>query len=422
MKKLPKFKLSDFSQNVVTLISGTGIAQLLPIAVSPFLTRIYNPDEFGVFAVFISFVMIFSTVTTGRYELAIVLPKLDKNALMILIISITLTVVLNSLIFLLIIFFGEDIVRVLDKKEALFWLYLVPVMVILLTIHQSYYYWYNRKKKYKDLAKNKVLQSGVTVLINIVLGLLAFGSLGLIFGRILGQAVSSFSLFRSTYHDLKNITPDVSKARIYLLAKKFVNFPKLLVFSRTMNTISSQIPLILFSALFNSTFAGYFMLTQRVVQAPMSIVSNAIGDVFRQSANAYYIDHGQCREIYFSTLRKLIKLSFGPFFIFFLYSPELFLYIFGVEWEIAGKYAQALTPMFFLQFISNPLSNMFLISEKQFQDLWWNICLLFTVLLSIYFGAFVFRDSYLTVILFSSGYSLLYIINLLLSYKFSKGF
>ena len=41
---------SEFSRNVLTLMTGTTIAQAIPIAISPILTRIYTPEDFGVFA------------------------------------------------------------------------------------------------------------------------------------------------------------------------------------------------------------------------------------------------------------------------------------------------------------------------------------------------------------------------------------
>jgi len=52
-----KLKLkSEFAKNVLTLMTGTTIAQAIPIAISPILTRIYTPEDFGVFALNILFI------------------------------------------------------------------------------------------------------------------------------------------------------------------------------------------------------------------------------------------------------------------------------------------------------------------------------------------------------------------------------
>ena len=66
---------SEFSKNVLTLMTGATIAQAIPIAISPILTRIYTPEDFGIFALFIAITTIFGTIANGRYELAIMLPK-----------------------------------------------------------------------------------------------------------------------------------------------------------------------------------------------------------------------------------------------------------------------------------------------------------------------------------------------------------
>ena len=84
-KIIPK---SDFSRNVLTLMTGTSIAQAIPIAISPILTRIYTPDDFGIFALYMSIASIIAVIATGRYELAMMLPKKDSDAINILFISI----------------------------------------------------------------------------------------------------------------------------------------------------------------------------------------------------------------------------------------------------------------------------------------------------------------------------------------------
>ncbi len=69
---------SEFSRNVLTLMTGTTIAQAIPIAISPILTRIYTPEDFGMLALFIAITAIFGSIANGRYELATMLPKKDR--------------------------------------------------------------------------------------------------------------------------------------------------------------------------------------------------------------------------------------------------------------------------------------------------------------------------------------------------------
>lgn len=76
-KFLPR---SPYARNVITLMTGTGLAQAIPVAISPILTRLYSPEDFGVFALYLATVSIVSVLVTGRYELAIFPPKRDRDA------------------------------------------------------------------------------------------------------------------------------------------------------------------------------------------------------------------------------------------------------------------------------------------------------------------------------------------------------
>jgi O-antigen/teichoic acid export membrane protein len=78
MFRIDAFKMflkSESNRNILALMTGTGLAQLIPIIVSPFLSRIYSPEQFGLFALFLATVSSLSVMATGRYELAIILPR-----------------------------------------------------------------------------------------------------------------------------------------------------------------------------------------------------------------------------------------------------------------------------------------------------------------------------------------------------------
>ena len=90
---------SEFTRNVLTLMTGTTIAQAIPIAISPILTRLYTPKDFGVLALFVAITSIFGSIANGRYELAIMLPKKDEDAINIFA-STTIFIIHASLQFL----------------------------------------------------------------------------------------------------------------------------------------------------------------------------------------------------------------------------------------------------------------------------------------------------------------------------------
>ena len=79
-KQLRRVGRSEFLRNVVLLASGTAGAQVITIGTMPFLSRLYNPEAFGVLAVFAAVTSFFTVLSTFKYELAIVLPREDDDA------------------------------------------------------------------------------------------------------------------------------------------------------------------------------------------------------------------------------------------------------------------------------------------------------------------------------------------------------
>jgi O-antigen/teichoic acid export membrane protein len=111
---------SEFARNVLTLMTGTTIAQAIPIAISPILTRIYTPEDFGMFALFIAIATIFGSIANGRYELAIMLPQKDEDAINIVVLRIIIFF-LSVILSLFIVLFHHFLIEYI-KNALLFYL------------------------------------------------------------------------------------------------------------------------------------------------------------------------------------------------------------------------------------------------------------------------------------------------------------
>ena len=411
---------SAYARNVLTLMTGTSLAQAIPIAISPILTRLYSPEEFGRFALYMAVAMIASVLVTGRYELAILLPRQDRDALHITALAVALSIAISAVLLVIVIFLAQPLAALLGDAALAPWLYWVPASTLLLGVYQSLNYWSNRKAQYKRLAISRTVQSGSAALAQLGSGYAGSGAVGLVGGQITGQVLATGVLARLIWREDRGSIRALRPLRSLALAKKYIDFPKYLIVAHGFNTASGQMPVLLLSALFNTTTAGFFTLTQRVMAAPMSLVAGALGDVFRQEASQAYIHQGHCKAIYQKTFKRLLLISVVPFVVFFFVAPELFAWVFGEQWRVAGEYAQILTPMAFLQFITNPLSSMFMIAEKQKIDLLWQICLLTLVVVSFFFGKF-YSSEKIALAIFSTSYCLMYGVNGLISYSLASG-
>ena len=415
-----KILKSEFIRNVVTLITGTTVANVLPIAAAPILTRIFTPKDFGLFAFYFSTVTILAVFTTARYELAITLPKKKNYAYQIVILSWVISTVVSLLILLFVWLFEKKIAELINNSAITNLLYLIPLSTFLTGIYQSLYYWFNREKDFKRMSFSSIFKNSTILFFQICFGFLSkLSVLGLILGQLIGQILGTLYMgqkfIKSTRHIFKP-----NRLKQFALAKRYINFPKFLLLAHTMNATTRQLPVILFNTLFNSTIAGFYFVVQRVIGFPVTIISIAIGDVFKQQASEAYAERGECLDEYKNTFKKLLVISLLSFGIFIFIAPDLFAIIFGESWRVAGEYSQILTPMFLLRFISNPLSNMFVIAEKQKIELFLQIGLLFAVGSSFLIG-YIFEDDILAIFLLSTANTLIYSINTLLTWKFAKG-
>lgn len=412
-KLVPK---NEFVRNVVTLMTGTSIAQAIPIALSPVLTRIYTPDDFGLFALYTGVASIISVIATGRYELAILLPESEEDAAEILKLSSFVSVMISLLVLFIIVVWGIEISQFLGNTRIRNWLYLLPVSIMLTGLYQSFNYWFNRKKNFKRLAKNRVIQSSFTGIGQVPLGLLKVGGIGLLLGTLLGQLVTLVSLAKQAIKEDSIYFRKMEFNQLSKLALRYKNFPKFDVPTTMLNVGAAQAPNILFTSLFDASNAGFYYLTQRVLQAPVTLISTSVLDVFKEEASKSFRELGQAKLIFIKTMKYLIILSLFPSIILFFFIEDLFSIFFGSKWVEAGEYAKILLPSLALRFIVNPLSFMIYIAEKQKVNLISMFILFFLIIMSFVFG----NSSREVVTGISISYCLIYTFYLFYSAKLAK--
>jgi len=410
---------SEFSRNVLTLMTGTSIAQAIPIAISPILTRIYTPEDFGMFALYMSIASILAAVATGRYELAIMLPKKDEDAINIVVLSIGISFIISIFCFLIIYIFNSNISSLFKNSEISTWLYFIPFTIMLTGIYQSLNFWHNRSKNYKNLSKARIMQSSTTATTNLTMGPLIIGPIGLVLGNILGQIISVFYLTKKIFlPNNKYLWRNISFSKIITLAKRYKKFPQFDAMATLFNISSHQSAHIFFNISFGAISSGYYYLVQKIFGLPILLIASSIQDVFKEKMIEIYNSKGDTRSFFIITFRKLFLLALIPTILIYFFAIDIFIFFFGDEWKPAGEFVQILIPAFFLRFISFPLSFMFYIAEKQH----YNIIGQFLLLIMILFAFLIGKDysSTFTIELISIFTSIFYLIYLYLSYQFTS--
>lgn len=401
---------------------GTVISQAVPILASFFLARIYTPEDFGLFQVYFSISMVGTVFMTMRYEMAIMLPEKKEDARHVFVLSCLIAFAWSVIILLLVFLFRHPFAHLLKQPSLANSLFVLPFTLLVIGVYQSLNYWSNRHKQYTRLSFSRVARSVNSSVFSIAFGFVSFmKSTGLIIGDSLGQASSSLFLGARLMRDEPGLFRNVSKAKLKEMAHRYRQFPLFNVPSGLLEKLSGNLPALILIPFYGATVVGLFSMSQRMISVPGSVVARAFGDVFRQSATEQYIQNKECKHLFLQTLKKLTILSVPAFTVLFFIVEPLFVIAFGEEWREAGTYARILMPMFLLQFIVSPLSNMFLVAEQQKKDFFLQICLFLAILSALYGGYYVFKSPTATLMLYSGVYTLKYIVELILSYGFSKG-
>jgi len=411
---------SEFSKNVLTLMTGTTIAQAIPIAISPILTRIYTPEDFGVLALFVAITSIFGSIANGRYELAIMLPKKDENAINIFALGLIITFSMSFILLVLVVLFNEQITELLKNDEISVWLYFVPISVFFTGLYNILNYFNNRKKYYKDIANATIIKSIATAVIQLSIGLIKGGVSGLISGQLVSQIFANMRLFKNIIKD-KVLVSNISKVKMILLAKRYKGFPKFSMPGILVNVSMTNITNILISSLYDITTLGYYSVVQRVINLPSSLIGGAIGNVYFQESSLEKQQTGIAIKSFMGVLKKLTIVGILPYFILFFVVEDIFPFIFGDNWKIAGEYAKIVIPLSLIRFIVSPISIAMTVFEKQKIGMYWQVSM-FIISMSILFIAQYYKLEFGLFLYYTVIYlSLAYLVGLYICYHLSKG-
>lgn len=355
---------------VATLLSGTAIALLLSYLAQPILTRLYLPESFGLFDTFVSFLGILIPFASLRYEDAIMLPEREKEARDVMRLSVLL-VFIASLLSIGFWLMGPSINRLFGSEKLSSWLVLLPIAMLVLRMAKLGELWLTRQKTFKTIASGQVAQAGVTVTLRIALGDItrAGSPFGLLFGYLAGLATASIWYAARILRTSKSWFTDTNIwDGIKAAAIRYRRFPVFSMPSTLLSALLARLPVILLLFYFNETTVGYFGRAFALFAVPLSLVGNAISQVFFvEGAEANRTD--SLAELTRSVHARLIMLGMFPTLALMLAGPDVFGFIFGETWRTAGIYLQILAPWFFLASVASPLTRVFDLLEAQRIDL-----------------------------------------------------
>jgi O-antigen/teichoic acid export membrane protein len=413
---------SDFARNVFTVFRGATIAQAIPVALSFVLTRLYTPADLGALALYVSIITIAGMAATGRYELAILIPRRDREAFDLFVLSILASAAFSIVLFGLLIGVSAVAPHALTRFHALGpFLYALPASVFLIAAFQSLNYWYNRRRYYGSFANARIGQAATMGTVQVTAGAMKTGAAGLIGGYLSGQVVCVLTLVWLSSAEFRDRLAASSRNRVRAAGRRHIEFPRYLIPGHLANVASMQVPVLFLSYWYPASAVGSYSLAERVLVLPMTLIGAAIGDVYRQQAAATYQETGNCRSLYLRTARRLAAIAVLPIALGIVVAPSVFPVVFGSAWRTSGEIAQLLGVMVFFQLVSSPLSQTVYLAGMYRADLIWQLTRLALAVAAFYFGHRFSTDFRVSVALYAGCLSALHLAHSVLQYRAACG-
>ncbi len=413
-------KNSDFTRNSLILMIGTIVAQVISLIAAPILSRIYTPEQYGILGIFNSISSLLNSILIFGFNSAIVLAPTKKRRLNI--VALNFIIAISNFIILSIIFiFISNPISILYKRSELsFFLYFVPLESFLfcsLAILTSYT---NKIKRYRSLSTAKIMQASTNTLSNIGFGLLKFGTIGLILGGFFGYIISIIKLLPKLVGELIKNRRYITKNTMIGEAKKY----RSIAFTTSFNSLSTILKDVLFiyliSFFFDTKTIGLYSFAYRIMALPITIIATTLQHTFYQKITEIFSTTGNIRPMTSKLISRMAMFSFPFFLIIFLLAPQIFSFIFGLNWYQAGIYSRALAPYLFSYFIFMPIAVTPIVVRKEKKYLLLVQINNILMIVSVLFGGIIKKDFLYTCYFLSTVNAAFLIFIVAWIYKISK--
>ena len=409
---------SSFVRKCWLVASGTIAGQALVILSSPLLTRLYSPEEFGLFAVFGALVGIAGSTTGLRFEYAVPLLGDEQDAAAMVGLVVLTSILLGLVAIAGIWFFGAFLAGVVEAPSLAPWLWLLPPAIVVWGFGSALSYWSVRRATYGVNGFNRTLQLGSQTAGQVGLGVAGLGAPGLILGYLLGYVVRmGHYLWRLTAAD-RRLLVSPSFRRMWRNAQANWRYPAFAFPSSLLAQISQLAPALLVAALFGPAMAGFYALSQRIMGLPVRMLSEAASQVFLGEMR----DLGQAdlHRLFLRTVILFTGLGLIGMLPILLFAQPLFVLIFGEAWREAGVLAQLLVPLYIARFVSLPISQLLNALNRQDMHLFLAILNNLTLVVSFGAGYLLPLDGPTTILVFSLSSTAIYIGRLVVCWRLVK--
>ena len=341
---------------------------MIALGASPLISRLYSLQEFGSLGVFATTLTLLSVVAALRFDLAVPAAVDEREAALLLVVSLV-TIGATTIGCFAFIAVGAwqwvPSLRASLPGNLVWWL---PIGMLATGSYAALAGWMVRRRDYVTLGTTKVTQSLLAVVAQVGLGVAKAGATGLVVGQVAGSSAGLWRLARRTLQIDHELFHGITGRALTLTARTYRRFPLLSAPAVLLDSLNAALPLLFVAAVYGATHAGLLTMVQRILVAPLSLLTVNLGQIFfGDLAVLRRTEPRAMLPLFYRRLAQIAILGLVLLIVMVLVVPVLLPWMFGTRWTEAGTYFVLLTPMLFANFVSAPFG--FVIDVLRRQDL-----------------------------------------------------
>ena len=377
-------KLSENMKNVARISSGTVIGQIISVISLPIITRIYGAEIMGVWAIIYAIAVIINTLSDVGLIQSIMVE--DESSVQRTYSVVSALIVIIDLAAIAVVYFYCAVILDYDSSLILVTVFFTFIYSISLQFVQLSYTWLNRNKEYSVLMKNPIINQGSIMFFSIVLGLAGCKQYGYYIGVTAGQILTLLHMKR--HLPAKTPWPTVLDIKEVIIKNK--EFVKYQMPTNLTLQFRNQLPNLLIGGLFGNTMLGYFSVSQKLLNIPVTFIGQALGKVFYQRCSEMQREGQKLGEFIYRNLSRAMMLAFVPMALLAAYGDAAVVIFFGREYAVSGIIVRIIVFRAFFTFVSSATQVMDIVLKKQqyamFAGIVQTLAIALAVLLSYYFS------------------------------------
>ena len=387
---LNKYRNSQYIQNFTALAGSEIIAQAILMGVTPILTRVYSPAEFGQYEFFKTSGLLLVIIGFLNYDASIYSSKNEIDRINGVLLSVMVLLVISFFSSGILFFFNDFFVEIFQSEIKDGWFWSLPVYAFFAALTNLMLVALTKEGSFKLISSIKIIVSILVASTQLIFGWLNWGYWGLVYSTIVVQMIAFLLYFKPFYMQFNGNFKDFSFMRLKILMKTYWRLPIIVLPGNFLNNLVQSLP-VFFLGRMDSQVLGYYALAQRIIGFPLKFVTAAVQRLYVKEL----IDEIDKTGIGVNAYRKNLKI-YGIISIILIlgllaFTKPLLPIFFGNEWLPAVPYATLLGIFFSVRFIFGGLSFVMVIGKAPKVDIFWQV--FFAILMTLSFLVCEFLDA-----------------------------